>query len=315
MEHNFDRLIGSYSQNKQGPLLLCIGGIHGNEPAGVNALSLLLKMLEVEPITNPDFQFFGRLIGLRGNIQALQHGQRYIQEDMNRMWTPERLAAIEAKPSGSLQNEELEVYQLRKMVDDIIETYQPERLLVMDLHTTSSSGGIFALVPEDKEIEYIATEMHIPVVKEITKGLRGTTMNYFSDKNFDIPVKEIVFESGQHHEPRSVNRAIAGIVNCMRTIGMVRGEDVENVHDQLLVEHSRRIPMFTRMIHAHALSEGDQFKMNPGYHNFDFIEKDEIVAHDINGPIASPVSGYILMPLYQEQGSDGFFIIDRFPED
>ncbi len=52
-------------------MLICLGGIHGNEPAGVMAVDLILKMLEVEPITNPDFEFRGTIVGIRGNMQAL----------------------------------------------------------------------------------------------------------------------------------------------------------------------------------------------------------------------------------------------------
>ena len=45
-----ERIIGKYTQGLPGPLLVCIGGMHGNERAGIRAIDLILKMLEVEPI-------------------------------------------------------------------------------------------------------------------------------------------------------------------------------------------------------------------------------------------------------------------------
>src|SRR5690625_7909000 len=70
-----ERWIGTYDEGIAGPLIFMMGGIHGNEKAGVTALEYLIKMLEVEPVTNENFSFSGRLVALRGNIQALQKGE------------------------------------------------------------------------------------------------------------------------------------------------------------------------------------------------------------------------------------------------
>ena len=56
------RIVGSYTGQKKGPLLICLGGTHGNEPAGIQALDILFKLLELEPESNPAFQFAGRII-------------------------------------------------------------------------------------------------------------------------------------------------------------------------------------------------------------------------------------------------------------
>ena len=48
--------------------------------------------------------------------------------------------------------------------------------------------------------------------------------------------------------------------------------------------------------------------MNPGFANFDRIDRGEELAHDIRGVITSEMDGRILMPLYQGQGDAGFFI-------
>jgi len=84
-----ERIIGRYSGDGDGPLLIVIGAMHGNEPAGVRAIELLLKMLEVEPIKNRDFSLKGNVIGLIGNYQALQSKVRFIDRDMNRCWSPD----------------------------------------------------------------------------------------------------------------------------------------------------------------------------------------------------------------------------------
>ena len=43
-----DRVIGRYEGERPGPLMVCIGGVHGNELAGVVALEELMLRLEAD---------------------------------------------------------------------------------------------------------------------------------------------------------------------------------------------------------------------------------------------------------------------------
>mgnify|MGYP002624179510 FL=1 len=91
---DLDRIIGRYTGHEKGPLIICFGGMHGNEPAGIQALDIMFKMLEVEPITNPDFYFRGRLLGIRGNLKAIKKGLRFLEKDLKRQWTDENIHRI-----------------------------------------------------------------------------------------------------------------------------------------------------------------------------------------------------------------------------
>ena len=177
------------------------------------------------------------------------------------------------------------------------------------MHTTTAYGGIFSIATDDPESLRIAIELHAPVVKGMLKGIRGTTLHYFNNTNFEPETVAVCFESGQHEESLSVNRAIAAITNCMRTVGCVRGEDVENRHDKLLIEYSKGLPKVAELIMTHTIREGDEFRMVPNYKNFQAVKKGEVLAYDKNGPIKATADGHILMPLYQMQGDDGFFLI------
>ena len=64
-----------------------------------------------------------------------------------------------------------------------------------------------------------------------------------------------------------------------------------------------------RFLYGHHIAPDDHFVMKPGYRNFDRIYKNEVLAHDRYGEIISRYDGMILMPHYQTQGDDGFFII------
>jgi len=306
-----ERIIGRYTGAERGPLLLCLGGLHGNEPAGVHALEIVFQMLEREPEVNPGFVYRGRLLGLRGNLQALEKGLRYIEQDLNRMWTSETVERVLQAPPGELHAEERELRELLLLIRQELAEYQPEKFVVLDIHTTTAFGGIFSLATDDPESLRIAVNLHAPVITGMLQGIRGTTMHYFNNEHFEPQTVPVVFEAGQHQEELSVNRAIAAIINCMRTIGSVRPEDVENRHDELLIEYSRGLPKVAELLYAHPIRKEDGFRMCPDYRNFQPVRRGEVLAYDRRGPVAAPTDGLILMPLYQPQGDDGFFIVRR----
>ena len=307
------RIIGEYSRHEKGTLVIALAAMHGNEPAGVLALRDLFQMLEDEPKKNPNFQFKGRIVGMIGNLQAYERKMRFVKKDLNRELTPENIEKAK-QPSQSmgynqLAFEDLELIELMNCIDNQINTYNPEKIIVLDLHTTSAAGGIFTIVSEDEESLDIALTLHAPVVKGLVKGLGGTTLHYFREENIGIPTVGICFEAGQHDDALSVRRTIAWLVNCLRTVGCLNANDVESRHDEVLRGYSKNLPKAVQVIDNHQIMSNDNFKMMPNYQNFQAIKKGEILATDKNGAIKSPEDCLILMPLYQLQGSDGFFLV------
>lgn len=303
------RLIGRFTGEKKGPLLILLAGLHGNELAGVQALEYLFRVLEAEPSLNPEFTFRGRAVGLLGNLEAIRQRKRFIQYDLNRHFTTDNIQRVQQTPMELLHAEDRELQQLLEAVQAEITDYRPEQLYVLDLHTTTAEGGIFSITTDDAESIRIGIELHAPVITGVLSRVTGTSLHYFTSKDLGVPTVALTFEAGQHDDPLSVNRTIAAIVNCMRSIGCVQAEHVENRHDRLLQEYSRHLPKVAQLILAHRFEEDDDFRMQPGYLNFQFVKKGEILAYDRNGPIRSPQDAHILMPHYQRLGNDGFFLV------
>ncbi len=301
-----NRIIGRYTHGAKGPLLIVLSAIHGNEPAGVRALDYLFKMLEVEPITNPGFQFHGAIIGLIGNLKALELKKRFIDFDLNRIWLNEKKSII-----GHEVHENLEKDEIIKTINQSLEEKPERQVIILDLHTTSSEGGIFAIPgPGNVSLE-IAKGLHAPVILNMLEDIKGTLMEYYNEDNLGKPIHSLTFESGSHTDPLSTNRAIAAIINCMRHLNMVNSTDVEGIHDDILDQYSKGLPKVTRLLYRHVIDNDDHFKMNPGYLNFQSVRKDEILARHNDIPVRSPSTGRILMPLYQQQGTDGFYIVEE----
>ena len=309
IENYEERIIGVHEGKKNGPLLICFGAMHGNEPAGVKAIDLVLKMLEIEPVKNPNFEYNGTFLGIIGNLQAYKKSVRFIQNDLNRQFREIKVKKIRPIPEDLLKDEELELIQVIRLVETSIKKYQPNKIIVLDLHTTSSHGGIFTICKQKEEIIKLAMGLHAPVVLGMLEGLKGTTLHYFNTENMGVNTTALTFESGQHEEEKAINRAIAGIICCMREIKAVRPEDVENYHEKALKDISEHLPVITTLIDRHEIEEGEVFQMKPGFTNFQKVNKGELLANNQNGNIYSKEAGRILMPLYQSQGEDGFFLI------
>ena len=302
------RIIGRYEGDGPGPLLIGIGSIHGNEPAGVLAIREVFRLLDIENEYNPGFQYHGTFVGLQGNLRAIAKQQRYIDRDLNRMLLPEEVLRIESTPREHWTAEDHECIELIAAIDAEINRYQPSFTLILDFHTTTADGGIFTIAADDPMSSTLAKGLHAPVILGFEIMLKGTTLQYFNrpaENKFCI-----VFEAGQHEDPESVYRTAAAIVNCMRTIGSVDSRDVDHRHDGMLIKMAEGLPKVTRLIYHYGIKPGEDFVMKPGYKNFQPVKTGELLASNEFGAIPCPVDGLILMPKYQKLGDDGFFIVE-----
>ena len=301
------RIIGRYEGEESGPLLICIAGIHGNEPAGLQAIDEIFRLLSIEKDFNPGFSYKGRFVGIRGNLPAIALRQRFVDRDLNRMLLTHEQERIKSTPVDEWSSEDRESIELVKAVEAEIADYHPKATLILDLHTTTADGGIFTIASTDVMSSRLAKGLHAPVILGFEKGVEGTTLHFFNKP--DESIHCIVFEAGQHNDPQSVHRTAAAIVNCMRSIGSVESRDVDHRHDGILISMSEGLPRVTELIHHHRIKDNEMFSMYPGFTNFQSVKKGDVLAVNQFGPIKSPYDALVLMPKYQPQGDDGFFLV------
>lgn len=304
-----NRLIGSFTGIGNDVLIVAIAAIHGNEPAGVLALRDLFDMLEHEVTQQPHFQFKGRMIGIVGNIQAYERRIRFVKKDLNRSLTLTHIQQAQSIVPDQRAFEDLEMIELIDLIKQELISFQPQKLIVLDLHTTSALGGIFTIVADDTEAIQLASQLFAPVVKGLVKDTGGSTLHYFTQTNMGIPTLSLAFEGGQHQEVAAVRRITAWLINCLRAVGCVSTHNVEYRHEAILRGYAKGLPKVVEIIGHHRILSHDNFKMVEGYHNFQSVKQGEVLAYDNSGAIRAPENCMILMPLYQKQGSDGFFLV------
>jgi len=57
----------------------------------------------------------------------------------------------------------------------------------------------------------------------------------------------------------------------------------------------------------HPVRPEHAFRMEPGFANIQRTPAGTVLARDRTGDICAPFDGIVLLPLYQPDGSDGFF--------
>lgn len=307
------RIIGERSGSQRGPLLIVLAQIHGNEPAGYLALQHVFNIIDEEHREKPHFDYRGKIVGIRGNMTAAEKGMRYIDQDLNRMWAAENVERILTSPKEALAtNEEVQLREILETIHGYIKEYEPQKLVVLDLHTTTAHGGIFVIPSKEEKARQLGLQIHAPILHGFLDDIQGTVMHYFTGKNFpNLDITSICFEAGQHDSRDSIEHAVSAIIQCFEAIEGFYSDDIEMKHEMLFAQDSVGLPKEAQLIYSHHIAQGDEFKMRSDkiYRNFDVVYKGELLASDRFGEIRALCDGLILMPLYQKQGSDGFFII------
>lgn len=297
------RVIGHIEGTMPGPLVFFFAGIHGNEPAGVIALQNALERLEERKN-----QIRGKIYGLVGNLPALAGKKRFIDEDLNRIWTTNRISQLKLKEN--LMVEEKEMLDLLTFIQNLLDTNQ-EPVYFIDFHTTSSKTYPFITINDALINRKFAMQFPVPIVLGIEEYLDGPMLSYVNQKGF----VGIGFEAGQHQEEAAVRHTEAFIYLTLRFTGAIKKKHMPEwkQHFQVLEASAADLHKIFEIVHLHKIGDLDRFKMLPGFESFQVIHQGTDLAYHNHETIKSPYNGRIFMPLYQSQGSDGFFIIHRIP--
>lgn len=301
------RLLATVYGEEAGPTVVITGGLHGNEPAGVLAALELLERLE--PLRHA---LRGRVFAFAGNRGALARGLRFLDRDLNRGWDARSLERLERTPASALAREDREQRELLDAFLAIEEDLQRDGTppAFVDLHTTSGPTRPFACLGSSIPSRRLARALPIASVVGLERAIPGTMLAWCTSRGHVA----MSIEAGRHDDPASPRRHVSALFLLLSATGALdttrEPRLVEHLeeHRAALARESHGSPRVYEVRHRHVVVPGDGFEMLPGFESFDPVEVGQILARDRRGPIRAPESGVILMPRYQGQGEDGFFI-------
>ena len=294
------RVIARLTGSAAGPTLICVAGIHGNEPAGVTALQRVAGQLQAAggPAR-------GEFVGLVGNLTALARGERFLHRDLNRNW--HSLHGPYKQRGRIVSSEDDEQQELAEEIRRAIEDARG-KVYLLDLHTTSGSGRPFSVIADSPRNRRFALTFPNPLVLGLEEHLDGTLVDCMTNAGHSA----VAFEGGggRTDDPSSVAHLEAAVRVALESTRLAEfPADGHSAARDTLRQAAKDLPQIVEIRYHHAISPGDGFAMKEGWRGFDRIEHGQELATDWNGGVVAPEAGYLLMPLYQKQGLEGFFVV------
>lgn len=290
------RVLAHVRGDRPGPAVILVGGLHGNEPAGVEALQRLSAGLPAETAV------CGEVLALAGNLSGLAVGTRFVDTDMNRGWWPERL---EEEPQLS---EDEERRELMALIEPVLSRSEGPPI-VLDLHTTSGDTAPFTTLGDTLRNRWFADGFPVPKILGVEEQLTATFLEYVNNRGCIT----LGCEGGRHDDPAAVLHLEAMAWIALARAGAIARSALPDPDPaEVLRGAAAGRPGVLEVRYRHAVPANRIYIMDPGYRSFDPVRKGErLGAWEDGKPVVARQSGRILMPLYQPQGEDGFFIVRK----
>ena len=238
--------IGHLRGEAPGPTLLVVGGLHGNEPAGVSACR--------------------RVLELRGG---------------------------DTRASGAVTGE----------IDGVLARARGP-VFALDLHTTSAEGAAFAIVGGETDLGF-AAGFALPGIVGMKETLEGVLSAYLGARG----VVALAIEGGQSESAAAAANLESVITVGLAAAGVLAPAAIPGWQEarDLLVRRRGDLPQLIEVALRHEVRPDAGFRMEPGFANIQRAAAGTLLAREHGAEIRAPFDGVLLLPLYQPQGSDGFF--------
>lgn len=297
---DFDgREIGRHVGAGPGPTLVAVAGVHGNEPAGIEAARRVFARIERGGVA-----VRGELVVLAGNVGALKRGVRYESKDLNRQWSEAKVAALRSPGWAPADAEDREQVELLGAIEAALGRARGPVTLA-DLHTSSAAGVPFVLFGDTLAQRRFVGAFPLPVIIGLEEQVDGALTEYWTRRG----CVTFTVEGGQHGDPASVDSLESVLWLALHEAGLIDGAALPEVRGGYEGLDARRgdLPRVLEVVSRRAITAEDTFVMEPGFRNIARARAGQLLARDRRGDIVAPYDGVVILPLYQGLGSDGFF--------
>lgn len=302
------RELGRYGHAQTGHTLVVIGGVHGNEPAGLIAGQRVLDRLS-QPESG---EIRGRLIVLAGNLAALNDDDpdiRYIDHDLNRLCVDEH---FNEPSSTSVEHEQMQ--ELFTSLLAIQESCRAgnQQMIVLDLHTTSSASQPVVVFEDSLKARAHAMRMPCPKYLGIEEEIDGLVIDAVTNR---LGCISYLIEGGQHEDPLSIDVHEAAIWIALNSAGIYAisqspGDPVGMIRK---AAQDRELEVFD-VRHREQITH-ESFVICDGIENGTHVTAERtVLAHQNDEEVRSPIHGLVFLPnkqTHKRVGDDGFFVVRR----
>lgn len=291
---------------REGPTLVILGGVHGNEPAGLLAGKRVVSALSEDQPT----RMLGRVIVLAGNLRALNDADkhtRYIDHDLNRLCTDDEMS----RPSET-SAEHAEMHELFAAIRS--EHARSTEIVLVDLHTTSADAPPVAVLEDSIAARSFVQKLGLPMILGFEEELQGLVADRVTQ---ELGCVSCVIEGGRHDDPQSVDVHEAVIWSAMDALGMLPIDAI--VHERTPASVIKeavgaQAGCVYDIRHRHEISGADFVVHDTVRTGTPAHAGRTLIATEHGQPVRAQVRGRVFLPNRQARrriGDDGFFIVRR----
>ena len=164
---------------------------------------------------------------------------------------------------------------------------------------------VFSIIGDTLQNRRIAFAFPVPVILGLEENVDGALLGYFGERGHVA----VGFEGGQHDDVDTRAHQLAAAWLTLTAAGGLASStpQARRAYERLRAA-GRGLPGVVEMRYRHHVTRRESFEMRPGFTNFDRVERGEVLAKDRGSEIRAAEPGLVLLPLYQGQGQDGFFL-------
>ena len=270
--------VTTLESGKPGPHVVITALVHGNELCGAWALLRLLGR-EIRPSHGRLSLAFVNLAAFDAFDPANPKASRYLDEDLNRVWSPEVLA-------GPRRSRELErAREIRPLFE--------RADFLLDIHSMQSAAPPLLLTGVTDKGRRLAAAMSFPscVVADAghRNGARIRDFGAFGDP--DSPRTAVLVECGQHWAKRSVGVAIATCRQFLAALDVVEPRLLERLGGAPAIKPQRVV----EVTEAVTVAAG-RFRFTREFQGLEVIpQAGTVIAYDGTLPIRTPYDQCVLI--------------------
>lgn len=250
----------SFISNKPGSKVCIVGGVHGDETCGSDAIDILRhEFSEGRKLLN------GELLTIIANSKALKSGKRFIDFDLNRAFGNSSAIGYEAELAQQ------------------ISPYLANVDYLIDLHSTSAPTEPFGAGS--------LTKKHVKLFN--LTGFKYYSHGWEIHRGHSMLIDEVnrlggigvIIECGMTGDSQTDKNALDASFRFLANFNMVEFSEIKKTEKSKIISINKIIK-----------AKSNNFSFTRKFQNLDLIKKDEIVAIDHNELIKFPYSFKMIMP-------------------
>ena len=267
-------IIKEFKSQNPGNHTIIMGGIHGNETTGIEIVKKLNKILE--NILNNKISFSGKITTIIANQDAAKENQRYIDEDLNRLWSDSKINQIQNKTKSLLNNEEKILLEIK--------THLSQADILIDLHATRKPSDPFIFCQKSNQHFDLANFFSIQKVVTLKansgiESMENCTDNYV-DKNGGVG---ITVETGWKEDLSKIDIFFEDIIELLKNKNDFKSNlnlitNTQNIRKKTNLKAGQKKQIYE--IEKEIQSQKKDLKYSSNIHSFKNFSKGNKIAQD-----------------------------------